>query len=152
MFDIELPWWEFVARGALVYLGLLLLVRLSGKRTVGQFTPFDLIVMLLLSEAVSNALSGGDDSVSGGLIVAATLIALNYGLAWLTSHHRPAEQLLEGREVLLGRNGVIYEDVLRRQRVSPADVDKVLRENDCLLKEMRCAFLEADGSISVIKR
>lgn len=152
MFEIELPWWEFVARGALIYLGLLLLVRLSGKRTVGQFTPFDLIVMLLLSEAVSNALSGGDDSVSGGLIVAATLIALNYGLAWLTSHNRQAEQVIEGREVLLGRNGVVYDEVLRRERVSMADVDKVLRENDCLLKEMRCAFLEADGSISIIKR
>jgi uncharacterized membrane protein YcaP (DUF421 family) len=152
MFDMQLPWWEFVTRGAVVYLGLLLLVRLSGKRTVGQFTPFDLIVMLLLSEAVSNALSGGDDSVAGGLIAATTLIVLNYGLAWLTSHNRRAEQVLEGREVLLGRNGEIYQDVLRRERVSAADLDKVLRENDCLLKEMRCAFLEADGSISVIKR
>jgi uncharacterized membrane protein YcaP (DUF421 family) len=152
MFDMDLPWWEFIARGAIIYLGLLLLVRLSGKRTVGQFTPFDLIVMLLLSEAVSNALSGGDESVTGGLIVAATLIGLNYGMAWLTSHSQRAEQVFEGREVLLGRNGTFYEDVLRRERVSSADIDKVLRENDCLLKEMRCAFLEADGSISIIKR
>ena len=152
MFDMDLAWWEFVVRGAVVYLGLLVMVRLSGRRTVGQFTPFDLIVMLLLSEAVSNGLSGGDDSVAGGLMVAATLIALNWGLAWLTSHNRRAEQVLEGREVLLGRNGEIYDEVLRRERVSPNDVEKVLRENDCLLKEMRCAFLEADGSISIIKR
>ena len=152
MFDMDLPWWEFIARGAVIYLVLLVLVRLSGKRTVGQFTPFDLVVMLLLSEAVSNGLSGGDDSVTGGLIAAATLVALNFGMAWLTSHSSRAEQMIEGREVLLGRNGVLYEDVMRRERVSPADVQKVLRENDCLLKEMRCAFLEADGSISIIKR
>ena len=107
MFDMDLPWWEFIARGAVIYLALLVLVRLSGKRTVGQFTPFDLVVVLLLSEAVSNGLSGGDDSVSGGLIVAATLVGLNFGLALLTSRSRRAEELLEGREVLLGRNGVL---------------------------------------------
>lgn len=152
MFDMDLPWWEFVVRGAVIYLSLLVLVRLSGKRTVGQFTPFDLVVVLLLSEAVSNGLSGGDESITGGLIAAATLVGLNFGLAWITSRSRRAEELVEGREVLLGRNGVLYEDVMRSQRVSEADVQKVLRENDCLLKEMRCAFLEADGNISVIKR
>lgn len=149
---MDLPWWEFVARGAVIYLSLLVLVRLSGKRTVGQFTPFDLVVMLLLSEAVSNGLSGGDESITGGLIVAATLIGLNFGLAWVTSRSRRAEELVEGREVLLGRDGVLYEDVMRGQRVSVADLHKVLRENDCMLTEMRFAFLEADGSISVIKR
>lgn len=152
MFDLALPWWEFIARGATIYLVLLVLVRLSGKRTVGQFTPFDLVVVLLLSEAVSNGLSGGDDSVSGGLISAATLVALNFALGWLTSHSSRIERAVQGKEVLLGRNGVLYEDVMRRERVSSDDVHKVLRENDCLLKEMRCAFLEADGSISVLKR
>jgi uncharacterized membrane protein YcaP (DUF421 family) len=152
MFELDQPWWEFIVRGTVIYVVLLMLVRLSGKRTVGQFTPFDLVVVLLLSEAVSSGLSGGDDSVTGGLISAATLVALNVGLAWLTSHSPKAEQLVEGKEVLLGRDGVLYEDVLRRQRVSAADVHKTLRENDCMLKEMRCAFLEADGSISIIKR
>ena len=152
MFDLSRPWWEFIARGLIIYLALLLLVRLSGKRTVGQFTPFDLVVVLLLSEAVSNGLSGGDDSIAGGLIVAATLVGLNFALGWLTSHYEALEKIVEGREVLLGRNGELYEQVLRRQRVSPADVHKVLRENDCTLEEMRCAFLEADGSISIIRR
>ena len=152
MFDIALPWWEFIVRGAVIYAVLLVLVRLSGKRTVGQFTPFDLVVVLLLSEAVSNGLSGGDESITGGLIAAATLVGLNYGLALLTSRSRRAEEILQGREVLLGRNGVLYPDVMKRQRVSEADLQKVLRENDCMLGEMRCAFLEADGSISVIKK
>lgn len=152
MFDISLPWWEFIARGLIIYLVLLLLVRLSGKRTVGQFTPFDLVVVLLLSEAVSNGLSGGDDSVTGGLIVASTLVGLNFALGWLTSHYAPLEKAVEGHEVLIGRDGELFERVLRRERVSPADVHKVLRENDCALKDMRCIFLEADGSISVIRK
>jgi hypothetical protein len=74
MFDMDLPWWEFVVRGAVVYLALLVMVRLSGRRTISQLTPFDLLVVMLLSEAVSNGMSGGDNSVGGGLIIAATLI------------------------------------------------------------------------------
>ena len=105
MFDMELPWWEFIVRGLAVYLLLLVMVRLSGRRTVGQFTPFDLLVMLLLSEAVSNSLSGGDDSVGGGLIIAATLILLNTLVALLSTHSRRMSVVLDGTAVLLGRDG-----------------------------------------------
>jgi len=152
MFELELPWWEFVLRGAAVYAFLLVLVRLSGKRTVGQFTPFDLVVVVLLSESVSNALVGGDQSLAGGLISAATLVVLNSGLAWLTSHSKTAEKVVEGSEVLLGRDGRVYEDILKRERVSRSDFDEALREHDCSLQEMRCAFLESDGKISILKR
>lgn len=152
MFQLALPWWELLVRGAVVYAALLVLVRLSGKRTVGQFTPFDLVVVLLLSEAVSNGLTGGEQSVTGGLLVAATLVALNFSLAWITSRSSRAEQMLEGREVLLGRDGVVYSDVLKRQHVSPSDFQKALRASGCDQADMRCAFLEVDGSISVIKR
>lgn len=151
MFEMQLPWWEFVLRALLVYVALLVLVRLSGKRTIGQFTPFDLLVVLLLSEAVSNALDGGDDSVAGGLLSAATLIALNFSLAWASARSHRIERALEGRAVLLGRNGKIYDEVLRRQNVGQADIQKALREQDCQLQNMRCAFLEVDGNISIIK-
>ena len=152
MLDMHLPWWEFVLRAGVVYLFLLTLVRLSGKRTVGQFTPFDLVVVVLLSESVSNALTGGDTSLAGGLIGAATLIALNFGLAWLTARSKAAEKIVEGREVVLGRHGQVYRDVLQRERVSEADFDEALREHDCSLQEMRCAFLETDGKISILKK
>jgi uncharacterized membrane protein YcaP (DUF421 family) len=152
MFELELPWWEFVLRGAAIYAFLLVLVRLSGKRTVGQFTPFDLVVVVLLSESVSNALVGGDQSLAGGMISAATLITLNSGLAWLTSHNKTAEKVVEGSEVLLGRDGKVYEDILKRERVSRADFDEALREHDCSLEQMRCAFLESDGKIAVLKK
>lgn len=152
MLDLELPWWEFIVRAVAVYAFLLLLVRLSGKRTVGQFTPFDLLVVMLLSEAVSNALSGGDSSVTGGLISAATLIGLNFGLAWITSRSDQLEKAIDGQPVVLARNGKIYAEMLKRERVSVADFHEALREHDCALEDLRCAFLESDGKISVMKR
>lgn len=152
MLELSQPWWELMLRAAVVYASLLVMVRASGKRSVGQFTPFDLLVMLLLSEAVSNGLSGGDDSLVGGLLLAATLIGLNYLLGYITSRSAALEKLAEGSPVLLGRNGQLYHDALRANRVGQADVNRALREADCSLKDMRCVFLETDGSISVLKR
>lgn len=152
MLDLSLPWWEFMVRVVAVYSLLLLMVRLSGKRSIGQFTPFDLLVMLLLSETVSNSLSGGDDSLAGGLIAAGTLILLNGGVGLLTAWSPRAERLIEGEAVLLGRHGRIYEHRLMRHRISRKDVERALREADCPLQDMRCLFLEANGAISVMQR
>ena len=152
MFDMQHPWWEFIVRAAVVYMVLLALVRTTGKRTVGQFTPFDLIVVMLLAEAVSGSINGQDDSLQGGLIVAATLIALNVLIAVLTSRSRRADDVLEGKPVLIGRDGTIYKDVLRRERVPESDVEQALREQDCHVENMRMAVLEADGRISILKR
>ena len=152
MLDLSLPWWEFIVRVVAVYATLLLMVRLSGKRSIGQFTPFDLLVMLLLSETVSNSLSGGDQSLVGGLIAAGALILLNGLVGLLTAWSRRAERLIEGEAVLLGRNGQIYEHMLKRHRLSRNDVDRALREADCRLQDMRCLFLEADGGLSVMHR
>ena len=152
MFEMELPWWEFALRGAFVYLALLLMVRVSGRRTVGQFTPFDLLVVMLLSEAVSNSLTGGDNSVAGGMIVAGVLVALNMLMSFLSSHSKKMSAILDGTSVLLGRDGKLYEDVMKRCRLSRAEVDEALREADCKLEEMQCAFLEADGRVTIQKK
>jgi uncharacterized membrane protein YcaP (DUF421 family) len=152
MFDMQLPWWEFIVRGTAVYCALLLMVRLSGKRTVGQFTPFDLLVVMLLSEAVSDSLSGGDNSLIGGLLIAATLVALNMALAYATTHNRKIADLIDGTAVLLGRDGRIFTDVMNRSRVAAADMEQALREANCPLEKMQYAFLESDGSISILKK
>ena len=151
MFDLSLPWWEFMLRGAITYVALLVLVRVSGKRTVGQFTPFDLIVVLLLSESVSNGLTGGDESTAGGLLVATTLIGLNLLVAWATSRSHQVERLFEGTPVLVGRDGAFFAQVLRQHRVGQGDVERSLREADCDLHDMKYAFLEVDGTISIQK-
>lgn len=149
---MTLDWWQFPARAALVYVALLLMVRLSGKRTVGQFTPFDLLVVMLLSESVSDALSGGDESVAAGLLAAATLVTLNGVLGWLTSRSQRMERLVEGSPVLIGRDGQVFDEVLRQHRLSQGDIDKSLHEADCELKDMRLAILESDGQISILKK
>ncbi len=151
VFELSVPWWELSLRVALVYSVLLLLVRLSGKRTVGQFTPFDLLVVLLLSEAVSAGLVGGDQSVSGALVAAVTLVALNWLVALATARSARLQTLVEGAPVLIGRSGRLYQDALKRNHVPLKDVERALREADCDLKDLKYAFLEVDGGISVLK-
>lgn len=151
MFDLDLPWWELVARGAIVYCALLLMMRLSGRRTVGQFTPFDLLVVMLLSEAVSNSMTGGDESLFGGLIIAATLVALTVLLAFVTSRSRKLEEIIEGSPILIGRDGEFFDKVMKRCRLSDGDVEEALREADCPRPHMKCAFLEANGRISILR-
>ncbi len=150
--DLQLPWWEFMVRAAAVYAALLVMVRASGKRTIGQFTPFDLLVVMLLSESVSNSLSGRDASLVGGLIAAATLIALDVMLAAITSRSPRADAFVQGQPVLIGRDGVLFREVLRRERVGVSDVERALRAAQCEMQDMAMAVLEADGDISILPR
>ena len=152
MFDLQVNAWELLARAALIYFALFIMVRVSGKRTVGQFTPFDLLVVMLLSEAVSNGLSGGEDSVTGAWILAAALIVMNGLVGFVSSRSKRLERLLEGSPVLIGRDGRWFSDVLLRHRLSAADAEKALRESDCPLRELKLAILETDGSISIVKK
>jgi len=152
MWGLTLPWWELAARAAAVYALLLLLIRLSGRRTVGQFTPFDLLVVMLLSEAVSNALTGGDESITAGLISATTLISLNLAVAVVAARSTAVQHLLQGDPVLVGRDGQILGDALKKLHVPRSDLEQALREADCELQDMQCAFLEADGRISILKK
>ena len=90
MWAISLPhWWEFIVRAVVVYLFLLVLLRLTGKRQVGQLAPFDLVLLLVLSNAVQNSMNGGDNSITGGMILAATLVGINSGVGWLTFRSPP---------------------------------------------------------------
>jgi len=152
MFDMDLAWWEFVVRGAVVYLALLVMVRLSGRRTVGQLTPFDLLVVMLLSEAVSNSLSGGDDSLGGGLIIAATLIVLNSAVAMLSTLSKRASVILDGTAIQIGRDGQFFDKVVKQCRITESDLEQSLRTADCTRDDMLTAFLEADGEITIQKK
>jgi uncharacterized membrane protein YcaP (DUF421 family) len=151
MFELDLPWWELVARGAIIYIFLLVMMRITGKRTVGQFTPFDLLVIMLLSEGVSPALTGGEEGIPSGLIVATTLIVMNVIIAVATSRSRKVADFVDGTPVLLGRDGKIFQDVVKRNRVAEGDVEQALREADCPLDKMKCAFLEPDGKITILQ-
>ena len=141
MFDLQSAWWELPLRAVIIYSALLVMVRVSGRRTVGQFTPFDLLVVMLLSESVSSGLNGGEESVTGGLLAAATLVALNVLVAFATSRSARLQTLMEGRPVLVGRDGKIFDEVLKKHRVPMADIEQALREADCEQADMKFACL-----------
>lgn len=153
LFHLAMPWWEFVLRAAAVYLVVLALVRISGKRTVGQFTPFDLVVVVLLGTAVQNALIGEDTSLLGGLILAATLLGLNWLVGVLSARSRRFDRFVEGHPVILARHGRIYRDQLVRQSVSAEDFAIARRSSGCAtVAEIEIAVLETSGEITVVKR
>lgn len=152
-FDLAMPWWQFVLRAAAVYVVLLVLIRLSGKRTMGQFTPFDMLLIVLLGSAVQNALLGKDTSLAGGVLLAATLIGLNWVLGFITARSRRAERMIEGEPVVLARNGSLYERALKRELVSRADFYEAMREQGCTdIAEVKLALLETNGQISIVAK
>lgn len=153
LFQMNAPWWHFVLRGIAIYLLVMVLIRLSGKRAVGQFTPFDLILLILIGNAVQNGINGGDNSLTGALVMAVTLIALNYAVAFVTSRSRRIERLVEGVPVVLARDGKVFESMLREQLVSDADFHKALRQHDITsVSQVALALLETNGSISIVSR
>ena len=153
LFQLSAPWWHFVLRACAIYLLVMVLVRVSGKRAVGQFTPFDLVLLILIGNAVQNGINGGDNSLTGAAIMAVTLIALNYLVAWLTSRNRRVERLVEGEPVVLARDGKVFEHVLRRELVSSEDFAEALRSNQIEdIGEVHLALLETNGHITVIAR
>jgi len=152
LFELSMPWWHFPLRAVLIYVALLVLIRLSGKRTVGEFTPFDLVLMILLGNAAQNAMIGTDTSVLGGLIVVVTLLALNWALARVTSRNSRVEHLIEGSPVVLVRDGKVFQAALRRENVATEDLEEALRQAGCRdASEVDLAMLETDGQISVVK-
>lgn len=153
MFDLAMPWWQFVLRAAIVYVVLLGMLRLSGKRSAGQFTPFDMILVVLLGNAVQNSLLGEDVSLLGGLILAATLIGLNWLVGLVSSRSRRVDRLVEGVPVLLARNGQVYREVLKREMITESDFDEAMRQADCAKHEnIQLALLETNGKISIVTR
>src|ERR1700693_2430110 len=127
MFNIAIPIWELILRGVVVYAFLLVLLRITGKRQVGQLAPFDLVLLLVLSNAVQNSMNGGDNSLVGGLISAATLVALNYAMGVATSRSKTLEALIEGRPQVLIHDGRLFEDVLQRAQMTHHELMAALR-------------------------
>ena len=144
---------EKVVRSVLVYLFLLVGFRLAGKRQLGQMTAFDLVVVLVISNVVQNALIGNDNSLGGGLIGATVILALNAIIARVTFQHKPIERLIENSPTVLVRHGRVIRDNLRRERLSLPEFRAALRKQGVVsLRDVRYAVLEEDGHLSVILR
>ena len=153
LFELAMPWWEFLLRAVVVYVVLLAMIRMSGKRSMGQFTAFDVLLIVLLGNAVQNSLLGDDHSLLGGLFLAAVLIAMNWIVGWLSARSRRAERVIEGEPVVLARDGKLFANVLRRELVSRNDFDEALRQHgEVRLDDVALALLETDGQISVVPK
>ncbi len=144
---------EKILRSVVVYLFLLLAFRFTGKRQVGQLTPFDLVVLLIISNVVQNAVIGSDNSLGGGLLGAVTILALNYAVTEVAYRSKHARRLLEAQPTLLIHNGRILQENLRRERVTVDELLAALRRNGVVEPaHVRFAILEENGAISVIPR
>ncbi len=154
--DILMPkpsWLEKVLRPILVYGALLLTFRFLSKRDLTQNTTFDLLIVLLLSNVVQNALIGEDNSILGALAGAATLLLVSTGLNRLAAKSLTARRVLEGEPILLVHNGKLLDENLKKYAVSRPDLNAGLRsQNMITLEDVRYAFLELDGTISVIRK
>ena len=144
---------EIILRSAVVYVFLLVLLRFTGKRQIGQLAPFDLVLLLVLSNAVQNSMNGGDNSVVGGLVSASTLVGVNWLVSLATYRDKRLSALVEGRPQILVHNGRLYEDVLGRAKVTHHELNAALRQAGCSsIEDVHTALLENNGSITVTPR
>jgi uncharacterized membrane protein YcaP (DUF421 family) len=153
MWTIAVPVWELVIRAVLVYAFLLVLLRITGKRQVGELAPFDLVLLLVLSNAVQNSMNAGDNSLVGGLISAATLVGLNFLVGLATYKNKKLEAAIEGHPQVLIHNGRVFENVMSSAQLTHHELSAALRQEGCeLVEEVHLAVLEINGKISVIPR
>lgn len=142
---------EKLLRSVVVYTFLLVAFRLCGKRQLGQLSAFDLVVLLIISNVVQNAVIGNDNSLGGGLLGATTILLLNLVVAYVTFRFKRADRLIEHSPTVLVRHGRILRGNLRRERLGPRDLRAALRHHGVVsIRDIRYAFLEEDGHVSVI--
>ncbi len=153
MWQLTVSWLELIARAAIVYGFLLLLLRISGKRQIGQMAPFDLVLLLVLSNAVQNAMNGGDNSVTAGVVSASVLVLLNWLVGFATNRSKKLERIVEGRPEILIHNGRLFTDVLDREQLTHHELQAALRAAGCAsIEEVHYALLENNGQITVQPR
>jgi uncharacterized membrane protein YcaP (DUF421 family) len=151
LFDI--PPWEIALRAVAVYLVMLVMLRVFGKREVGQFTLFDLVLVLLVANAVQPAMTGPDTSLAGGVLIIVVLMLANRALAESRRRLPFMRHLLESPATTLARDGEWLDDEVNREGLDAADLEAALREHGIgAVDEVELAVLEPDGSISVVPR
>jgi len=151
MFVITLPILEKILRPVIVYFFLVVMLRLSGKRELVQLNPFDLVVLLTLSNTVQNAIIGDDNSVSGGILGATSLLAVNYLVVRFLYKHKALDQLVEGKADVLIEGGKLRPEHLKKELISVAQLEAAARKQGfAALDEVDQCILEPGGTLSFI--
>lgn len=143
---------DSVLRAGAVYLFLLLLFRLAGKRTLAEVTTFDFVLLLIISEATQQAMVDGDNSMTNAFLLIATLIGMNILMSELKQRFKPVDRLLDGLPLLIVEHGKPLHDRMAKERVDVDDVLDAARESHGLerLDQIKYAVLERNGRISII--
>jgi uncharacterized membrane protein YcaP (DUF421 family) len=148
----EAPIGALILRAVVVYGFLLVALRLAGRRELGQMTSFDLVLLLVVSNAVQNSINAGDNSLAGGLVSAAVLVALNWALGWAAYRWRKVERLVQGRPIRIVTDGRVHLGALRRELITYSELRSALRKQGITrLSECAQVTLEPDGTLAVIR-
>jgi uncharacterized membrane protein YcaP (DUF421 family) len=150
MFTLSIGVPELIIRAVVVYAFVFVLLRIVGRKHVGELAPFDLIVLLILSDSVQNSLIANETSITAGLVSAASLFGINQLVGYVSSGSKKAERFLEGKPRILVRNGQVCKHVLAREQITHSELVEALRREGCSsLTKVRYAILENDGHISI---
>jgi uncharacterized membrane protein YcaP (DUF421 family) len=149
MFALTPDLWQVVFRTAIVYIVVLAGLRLFGKREMGELASFDFVLVLLLANAVQNAMTGPNTSVMGGIVAAATLLVLNYAVSALVHRYPRLRRIVLGQRTVLIEEGLPQLDTLERERIDEDEMMTAAREHDIdKMGDIRTAWLEVDGNIT----
>jgi uncharacterized membrane protein YcaP (DUF421 family) len=144
---------ELMVRALLVYAFLVVALRIGGRRELGQMTSFDLILLLILSNAVQNSINAGDNSLVGGLVSAATLLALNRAVGWVVYLSPAFERLVAGRPIRIVTDGKIHMRAMRRERITLPELRSALRKQGVEgVSECKKVVLEPDGTLTAVRK
>jgi uncharacterized membrane protein YcaP (DUF421 family) len=143
---------DAVYRGAIVYVLILFIFRLAGRRTLAQMTTFDLVLLLIISEATQNAMIGDDPSITNAMLVIISLVSLDIGLSLVKRWSPLAERWLEGRPLIVVEHGRSLTNLMKKARIDEADVMTAARDKHGLerMSQIKYAVLETNGQISII--
>lgn len=152
MFTLSLPWWEFSLRALIVYIFLLGTLRLTGRRQISQLSPFDFVMLFILSNAVQNSMNGGDNSVTGGFILVVTLIFAHWLISFFSFKYKSVAQIVDGKPEVLIHKGVLHKDIMKKEKITEDELGSILCRNGVNnIEEVKIAIVEGNGEISVIK-
>lgn len=152
LFEFNLGPLDLIVRAVVVYLAVLLLLRISGKRQIGQMGPTEFVAVLLISNAVQNSMNGGDNSLVGGLVLATVLVGLSTLISYLTYKFEIFSTIFEGTPTLLVHKGKFVTKNLIKERMSETELRTLLRKQGIHhLTEIDTAVLESDGTLSLMR-
>jgi uncharacterized membrane protein YcaP (DUF421 family) len=151
MLHLGTAWWEIIIRATVVYLFVIIGLRLTGRRALGQLNTPDVVLVLIIANAVQNAMLGPDTSLVGGLIAAGTLLAVNAVTTQLRARNRQAAKFFEGSPIILINHGRLIEENMRRESIGREELAEVLHEHGLEnAAQAKMCILEVDGSLSVV--